>query len=134
MRAHCCCCDIYIGSAIEESVDDGAHTLSDDTKEAWEALFIPSSSSCRDPNRAPTEVAPSTPVPLEEGVPSIPETPSVITAREHLDLSIKLGVGECHGEFGSASFKECLDRVAQATDHPSAPCHMGKAWENIHLT
>ena len=52
-----CCCDIYVGSAIEVSDDDGAHTLSDDTKEAWEALFVPSSSSHEDPNRAPTEVA-----------------------------------------------------------------------------
>ena len=57
------------------SDDDGAHTLSDDTKEAWEALFVPSSSSYRDPNRAPTEVAPSTPVPPDKGTPSIPETP-----------------------------------------------------------
>ena len=53
----------------------GAHTLSDTTKEEREVLFVPSSSSHRDPNRAPTEVAPSTPVPPDEETPSIPETP-----------------------------------------------------------
>ena len=72
---HSCCCDIYLGSAIELSVGAGAHTVFDDTKEAWEALFVLSSSSHRDPNGVPTEVVPSTPVPPDEGTPSIAETP-----------------------------------------------------------
>ena len=75
MRAHYCCCDIYLGSVIDVSNGNGAHTLSDDTKEYWEAHFVPSSSSRRDPNRSPTEVAPSTPVPQEEEAPSVPEPP-----------------------------------------------------------
>ena len=48
---------------------------SDDSKTAWEALFAPSESSHRDPNRAPTVVAPSTPVSQDEETPSVPETP-----------------------------------------------------------
>ena len=75
MHAHYCRCNIYVGSAIDVSDEDGAHTVSDETKEAWEALLVPSSSSHRDPNRAPTVVAPSTPVPPDEEAPSIPETP-----------------------------------------------------------
>ena len=43
-----------------ESDTRGAITLSDPRDEDWEALFVPSSSSHRDPNRAPTEMAPST--------------------------------------------------------------------------
>ena len=55
---------LYVGSVVDlESDMRGAVTLSDPTDDAWEALFVPSSSSHRDPNRAPTEVAPSTPVP-----------------------------------------------------------------------
>ena len=53
----------------------GAHTLFDTTKEEWETIFVPSSSSHRDPNRASTEVAPSTPLPPDEETFSIPETP-----------------------------------------------------------
>ena len=71
MRIHYCGCDIYLGSVIESTSGDGAHTVSDDTKEESEAIFVPSSSSHRDPNRAPTEVAPSTPVPLEEAAPHL---------------------------------------------------------------
>ena len=33
------------------------------------------------------------------------------------------GVGESHGGFGSASFRECLSLSAQSTNNPSAPCH-----------
>ena len=36
---------------------------------------MPSESSHRDPNRAPTVVAPSAPVPQDEETPSVPETP-----------------------------------------------------------
>ena len=70
-----CGCDIYIHSAIEVSDESSVHIVSDEAREAWEALFVPSSPSHRDPNRAPTVVAPSTPVPVDEETPSIPETP-----------------------------------------------------------
>ena len=45
-------------------------------KQHGRPLFVPSESSHRDPNRAPTVVAPSTPVtPPEEETPFVPETP-----------------------------------------------------------
>ena len=65
-------CDIQIQSVDDES---SVHVVSDEPDTAWEALFVPSASSPRDPNRAPTEVAPSTPVPQGEETPSVPETP-----------------------------------------------------------
>ena len=95
MRAHYCCCDICLGSVIDVSDGDGAHTLSDDTKEAWEGLFAPSSSLHRDLNRAPTEVAPSTPVPPEEEAPSIPETPRFPRA-SHWHCHSDRSQGWCH--------------------------------------
>ena len=71
MRSH------YIGSTVEESRNDGAHTVSDETKEAWEVgkHFLCPHHVRTGPNRAPTVVAPSTPVPPDEETPSIPETP-----------------------------------------------------------
>ena len=75
MPTNYCGCDIYIHSAIEVSDESSVHTVSDETKEAWEALFVPSASSHRDPNQAPTVVAPSTPIHPDEETPSIPETP-----------------------------------------------------------
>ena len=42
---------------------------------AWEELYVPSIHSREDPSRAPTELAPSTPVSQEGEVPSIPDTP-----------------------------------------------------------
>ena len=44
-------------SAIEVSDESSVHVVSDDSKAAWEALFVPSESSHTDPNRAPTVVA-----------------------------------------------------------------------------
>ena len=74
MPINYCGRDIHIHSIIEVSDDGSVHSVSDETK-AWEALFVPSASSHRDPNRAPTVVAPSTPIPPEEETPSVPETP-----------------------------------------------------------
>ena len=64
-----------MNSVIEIQDEDSVHVVSDDSKTEWEALFVPSASSHRDPNRAPTIVAPSTPVPHEDETPSIPATP-----------------------------------------------------------
>ena len=61
VHANYCGCDVYIQSAIEVRDESSARAVSDETKEAWEALFVPSASSHEDPNRAPTVVAPSTP-------------------------------------------------------------------------
>ena len=53
--------------------------MSDTIKEEWEAIFAPSSSSShRDPNRAPTMGAPSTPLPPDDEAPSISETPEFV--------------------------------------------------------
>ena len=41
----------------------------------WETLYVPSTHDRVDPNKAPTEVAPSTPDLVEGETPSIPETP-----------------------------------------------------------
>ena len=46
------------------------------------------------------------------------------------------GVGKFHGGFGSALLEECLDRVAQATNNPSAPCRSGADMgeQSSHMT
>ena len=68
-------CVGFIYSRIEVSEGSDIHVVSDENDSAWETLFVPSTSSHRDPNRAPTEVAPSTPVLKEGETPSIFETP-----------------------------------------------------------
>ena len=75
MRVNYCGCDIQIQSVVEISEGNTIHVVSDEHDPAWETLFVPSVPSQRDPNRAPTEVAPSTLVPQGEETPSIPETP-----------------------------------------------------------
>ena len=60
-----CGCDIKIQSIIEVSNGSDIHVVSDEHASAWEDLFIPSLSSHMDLHKAPTEVAPSTPVPHE---------------------------------------------------------------------
>ena len=37
------------------------------------------------------------------------------------------GIGETQGEFGSASFRECLGRLVQPSATTSATCHSGEA-------
>ena len=64
-----------IQSVVEVGEDSTIHVVSDEHDSAWETPFVPSTSSHRDPSRALTEVAPSTPVPQEGETPSIPETP-----------------------------------------------------------
>ena len=66
---------MQVHSAVEISDESSVHVVSDDSETAWKALFVPSASSHRDPNRAPTVVAPSMPVPQGEETPSVPETP-----------------------------------------------------------
>ena len=76
-----CGCDIQLQSTITVS-DEGEP---DEHALAWEALYVPSASDERDPNKAPTEVAPSFPE-EEQGEPhSIPETPH--GAHEQGDVS-----------------------------------------------
>ena len=73
MHASYCCCVVFLGS-VAASTGEGVLTLSDTTRKSGRQFF-PASSSHRDPNRALTVVAPSTPRPPSEEVPSIPETP-----------------------------------------------------------
>ena len=57
-------------SIVEDPEERGAITLSETTQGEWKAIVVPSPSSHQDPNRAPTEVAPSTPIPPDETAPS----------------------------------------------------------------
>ena len=61
MPLHYCGCDVQIQSVITVSdEEDPEHTL-DERALAWEALYVPSTPDVRDPNQAPTEIAPSHP-------------------------------------------------------------------------
>ena len=62
-------------SVVEVSDGSDTHVVSDEHATAWEELYLPYTPSHEDPNKAPTEVAPSTPVPHEGETPSIPDTP-----------------------------------------------------------
>ena len=47
-------------------------------------------------------------------------------------IDVNPGIGEFHGGFGSASFRECLGRVAQSSTTPCAPCRFGEGMgENV---
>ena len=72
---HYCGCDIKIHSVVDISDESDTHVISDEHATAWEELYVPSIHAGEDPNRAPTEIAPSTPVPQEGEVPSISDTP-----------------------------------------------------------
>ena len=74
MHINHCGCDIKIQSVVEVSGESDIHIISDEHASGWEDLFVPSLPSHKDPNKAPTQVAPSTPVPHEGEAPSIPET------------------------------------------------------------
>ena len=115
-----------------ESDARGAITLSDFADDEWRALFVPSLSSHRDPNRVPTKVAPSTPLPLieqapfpkfepEDGVDPLPEPAVGIATRiEALDgstqtppLLSKLIQGHLEGIGMEACLKHQLDDEIQ---------------------
>ena len=61
---HYCECDIQIQSVVAVS-DDGEVPVISDSSE-WASLYRPLLPSVADPNEAPTEMAPSTPL-AEEG-------------------------------------------------------------------
>ena len=67
-----CGCDISLHSVVAVSDDDEVPVISDSS--SWASLYRPLEPTLADPNKAPTELAPSTPV-VEEGEPSVPETP-----------------------------------------------------------
>ena len=75
MHFHYYGCDINISSVVDISSESDIHVISDEHATAWEELYVPSIHEREDPNRAPTGIAPSTPVPQEGEVPSIPDTP-----------------------------------------------------------
>ena len=69
-------------SVVDISDESDIPVISDEHATAWEELYVPSIHAEEDPNQAPTEVAPSTPVPQEGEVPSIPETPHLPQIKE----------------------------------------------------
>ena len=72
---HYCGCDTQLQSVITVSDDRELPCEPDQRALEWEALYVPSTSDKKDPNKAPTEVAPSF-LDEEQGKsPSIPETP-----------------------------------------------------------
>ena len=54
-----CLRDIQLHSVVDVSDESDIHVVSDEHATAWEDLYVPSIRSREDPNRAPTEVAPS---------------------------------------------------------------------------
>ena len=60
---HYCGCDILLQSVITVSDEGEFPRKPDEHGLAWEALHVPSVPDERDPNKAPTEMAPSS---LEE--------------------------------------------------------------------
>ena len=72
---HYCGCDIQLQSVITVSEGEETPSEPDGHALAWEALYVPSTPDERDPNKAPTEVAPSIPDAEQGETPSIPETP-----------------------------------------------------------
>ena len=57
---HYCGCDIQLQSVVAVSDDDEVPVISDPS--SWESLFRPAPPTLAEPNKAPTEIAPSTPV------------------------------------------------------------------------
>ena len=75
VHLHYCGCDVQVHSVVDTSDESDIHVISEEHATAWEELYVPSIPTREDPNQAPTEVAPSTPVPQEGEMQSIPETP-----------------------------------------------------------
>ena len=71
---HHCGCDVRLQSVVAVSDDDEVPVVSDSS--SWVSLFRPIPPSIVDPNKAPTEVAPSIPATEEGETHSIPETPA----------------------------------------------------------
>ena len=59
VHLHYCGCDIQIHSVVDVSDESDVPVISDEQATAWEALYVPSVDTRKDPNQAPTEVAPS---------------------------------------------------------------------------
>ena len=75
MTVHYCGCDVQIQSVITVSDEEDPERNLDERALAWEALYVPSTPDVRDPNQAPTELAPSHPTEAQGEAQSIPVTP-----------------------------------------------------------
>ena len=75
MQTHYRGCDILLQSVITVRDEGEFPREPDEHALAWEALYVPSVSDERDPNKAPTEIAPSSPEDEQRELHSIPETP-----------------------------------------------------------
>ena len=61
---------------VDVSDEDEVPVISDSS--SWASLYRPLEPTLADPNKAPTEVAPSTHVVEEGETPSVPETPHLV--------------------------------------------------------
>ena len=73
---HYCGCDIVLHSVVDVSEEEEVPVISDSS--SWASLYRPLEPTVADPNKAPTEMAPSTPVVEEGETPSVPETPHLV--------------------------------------------------------
>ena len=74
---HYCGCDIVLHSVVDVSDTDEVPVISDSS--SWASLYRPMIPTVADPNKASTEVAPSTHAVEEGETPSVPETPHLNT-------------------------------------------------------
>ena len=88
---HYCGCDIQLQSVIAVSDEGELPREPDEHALAWEALYVPSASDERDPNKAPTEVASSSPEEEQGELHSIPETPSSDRSRRRFSKGPSYG-------------------------------------------
>ena len=70
---------MQIQSVVAVSDEDGPLIVPESTE--WASLHHPTELSPHDPNKAPTELAPSTPLAEEGEAHSIPETPKLMPCR-----------------------------------------------------
>ena len=82
MQTHYCGCDIQLQSVITVSDEGEFPRDPDEHALAWEALYVPSASDEWDPNKAPTELAPSSRAEEQKDLQSIPETPQGSVIKE----------------------------------------------------
>ena len=73
---HYCGCDIVLHSVVDVGDEDEVPVISDSS--SWASLYRPFEPTLVDPNKAPTELAPSTPAVEEGETPSVPETPHLV--------------------------------------------------------
>ena len=87
---HYCGCDIVLHSVVDVSDEDEVPVISDSS--SWASLYRPLEPTLADPNKAPTEMAPSTPAVEEGETPSVPETPHLVRGLSEYCLECPLSI------------------------------------------